>query len=81
MLEEIKIIDENNIEIKPDKDNLVVVPVNNKNEFVSVEAAKDLIRVLQGQINIIEAHNVSKKRFGKHKENIDCKTGCSTWST
>ena len=78
MLKEIKIIDNDGIEIKPDTDNLVVVPVKGKNEFITVEDAKDLVRVIQGQINIIEAQNVCKKRYGKHKEDIDCKTGCST---
>lgn len=79
MLKDIKIIDESGIEIKPDKDRLVVIPVKGKNEFIDVEAAKDLVRIIQGQINMIEAGIIERKTGNiKHKTDINSKTGSTT---
>ena len=78
MLREIKIIDDNENEIMIEKENLITIPVNGKNEFVSINVAKNLIKIIRGQLNILEAEKIVRKTGdGKHKENINRKTGCT----
>jgi len=78
MLKEIKIIDDNENEIMIEKENLVTIPINGKNEFVSTCVAENLIKIIRGQLNILEAEKIVRKTGdGKHKENINRKTGCS----
>lgn len=74
MLRDIKIIDETGNKIEP-VNNQIVLPFGDEKKFISVEMAEDIIRILRGQINII---NVSKTGNGKHTTHIDRKTGCST---
>lgn len=76
MVKEIKIVDENNNEIKP-TNNVCVLPVNGKHEFINIEQAENIIRILRGQINIIKAGNVDRKRKGEYSDNITRKT-CGT---
>lgn len=76
MVKEIKVIDENNNEIKQ-VGNVCVLPVNGKQEFINVEQAENIIRILRGQINIIKAGNVSRRRKGEDTGNITRKT-CGT---
>ena len=79
MLKDIKIIDEEGIEIKPDKDNLVVLPYGNQRIYLTEGEAKNIIRILKGQLNILEAQKIERKTgCGKHKKHITCKTGCTT---
>jgi len=73
MVKEIKVIDKN--EIFDNKNNLVVLPYNGNNNFITVEEAQDLVSILKGQINIIEAKNVRDKSDGKNKTGITRKTG------
>jgi len=76
MLDEIKILDDNENEIMPQKKNLVTIPVNGKHEFITVPEARNIIKILIGQINIIEAQKVERKTgYRKHNENINHKTG------
>lgn len=77
MVKEIKIVNKDE-EIKP-VNNLCVLPVNGKHEFVNVEQAENIIQILRGQINIIKAENVRSigGRKGEDKGNITRKTGCA----
>ena len=78
MLREIKIIDDSGVEIKPEKNNLIVLPYGNQRIYLEKNEAKNIIRILQGQLNILEAEKIVRKTGdGKHKENINRKTGCS----
>lgn len=74
MLKEIKIIDETGNKIEP-VNNQVVLPFGDEKKFISVETAENIIRVLRGQINII---NVNKTSGGEHTTHIDRKTGGAT---
>jgi hypothetical protein len=79
MVEDIKIIDDKGIIIKPDKKNLVCIPVNGRNEFVTIGDARDLIRIIQGQLNILKVQQNERKTGScKCETHIDSKTGCST---
>jgi len=91
MLREIKIIDDSGVEIKPEKNNLIVLPKeNNQFEFISEDQARNMLenighiltddikRIIRGQLNILEAEKIVRKTGdGKHKENINRKTGCT----
>ena len=82
MLREIKIIDDSGVEIKPEKNNLIVLPYGNQRIYLEKNEAKNIIRILQGQLNILEAEKIVRKTGdGKHKENINRKTGCSIGGT
>ena len=63
MVKEIKIIDDDNNEIIPVK-NMVCLPFKANKEFISVEEAENIIRILRSQINILRVQNVSKTSDG-----------------
>jgi hypothetical protein len=62
MLKEIKIIEkETGAEILPEKENLVCIPINGKIEFVTIQDAQDLLKIIRGQLNIIRAQRIERK--------------------
>ena len=64
MLEEIKIVDKDNIEIKPDKDDQIVIPVGDKKEFVSVAQAEEIERLIRAQLNLIKVRKHGNRKTG-----------------
>jgi hypothetical protein len=80
MLKEIKVIDRDGNQIIPDKkSNLITIPVNGRIEFVDVQTAKDLISIIRGQLNILEAQRIERKTGNrKHTTHIDGKENSST---
>lgn len=63
MLEEIKITDKN-VEIKPDENSLIVIPVGDKKEFVTAEQAEELERLIRAQLNLIKARKHGNRKTG-----------------
>jgi len=95
MLKEIKIIDRDGNKIEPEKNSLIVLPKeDNQFEFITEEEARNMLnnlghiltedikRIIQGQLNILEAEkSVRKERSREYKQDINRKTGITTWST
>lgn len=78
MLKDIIIIDdETEEEIKPDNDK-IILPYGKEKFEISVNEAKNIINILQGQLNIIEEQKklVSTKSNDKHTTRITRETGC-----
>jgi len=90
MLKEIKIIDGDEREITPTQ-KLVALPDGNGSfKFITKEEAEfllrfpgaelneDVKRIIQGQLNIMEAQKIVNKERGRKREtNINRKTGCT----
>ena len=64
MLEKIKIVDKDNIEIKPDKNDQIVIPFGDKKKFVSVEQAEQIARLIRTQINLVKARKHGNRKTG-----------------
>lgn len=72
MLKDIKIVDDSDNEIKP-KNDLVAFRYKGNTEFIPYEEAKQLVRLLQGQIYCIEAKQIDGgASHSKHKEYNNC---------
>lgn len=78
MLKEIKIIDDDGKEIKSDKNDLVIIPLETGNVFVSYEKAKEIHKIIEGQLLLIEENNVGSESSVKYKNNPERKTGSAT---
>lgn len=78
MLKDIVITENDETIIRPDKDNLIVLPIRDKKEFITEAEAKDIIRLLRGQLILL---NVGRKGKGKDKIHSYRKTGCTIGGT
>lgn len=68
MLKDIKIVDNSDKEIKP-KNDLVVLPFKGNNEYITYDEAKNLMRILQGQILSIEVNQHDRRASNsEHKK-------------
>ncbi len=63
MVKDIIILDDNDNEIKPDKENLVILNVENRMYYLEQEKTKEIINSLQGQLLLIA--EMEKKKDGK----------------
>jgi hypothetical protein len=75
MVKEIKIIDNENIE---PENGLIILPLRDGKRYISLAEAENLKRILETQINLIKAGNVSQRSKGKYKSYSTRKTNSAT---
>lgn len=70
MVKNIKIVNHKNEEIKPDNDDLVVIKINGRTEYVNEYQAENIERFIKSQLNILKGRKKVDRRTGHTEDKI-----------